>query len=369
MPKHLTNKLIRMKKYNFYAGPAILTDDVIKKTAEAVLNFEGTGLSILEISHRSNEFDAVMIEAQTLVKELLNLPDNYKVLFLGGGASTQFFHVPFNLMKSKAGYLNTGLWASKAMKEAKNYGTVVEVASSKDKNYSYLPTGYTIPTDIDYLHITTNNTIYGTQLKKDLNSPVKIVADMSSDIFSHPIDVTKYSLIYAGAQKNIGPAGVTLVIVDENALGKVDRALPSMVDYRTHIENDSMYNTPPCLPVYTSMLTLRWYKQLGGLKVLQQMNEAKAKVLYDEIDRNRLFKCPVPNAEDRSLMNVCFVMNEQNMEFEKEFNAFAEQRYCLGLKGHRSVGGFRASIYNAMPKEGVLALVDVMKEFEKMKLA
>ncbi len=352
-----------MKKHNFYAGPSILPEYTIKNTAEAVLNFAGTGLSVMEISHRSKEFIAVMDEAISLVKELLDLPKGYHVVFMGGGASTQFCMVPYNLMKSKAAYLNTGSWSTKAIKEAKLFGEVVEVASSKDKNYTYIPKNFEVPSDADYLHITSNNTIYGTEIKTDLDLGVKLVADMSSDIFSRPIDVSKYDIIYAGAQKNLAPSGVTIAIVNEDALGKVDRAIPTMLDYRTHIDKGSMFNTPPVLPVYSALQTLTWLKDKGGVAAMQKINQDKAAILYDEIDSNKFFKATVEAAEDRSIMNVCFVMNEEYAELEQEFFDLATSKGCVGIKGHRSVGGFRASIYNAMPKESVEVLVAAMKEF------
>ena len=338
-----------MKKHNFYAGPSILSEYTIKNTADAVLDFAGTGLSLLEISHRSKEFVAVMDEAQALVKELLDVPSGYEVVFLGGGASLQFCMVPFNLLKKKAAYLETGTWAVNAIKEAKLFGEVDVVASSKEANFTYIPT---------------NNTIFGTELRYDPDVKVPLVADMSSDIFSRPIDIAKYNIIYAGAQKNLAPAGVTIAIVREDALGHVDRAIPTMLDYRTHIKKGSMFNTPPCLPVFSALQTLKYYKQLGGVKVLEKMNIEKAAILYDEIDRNKLFK-GTANVEDRSIMNVCFVMNDEYKDLEDEFIKFATSKGMVGIKGHRSVGGFRASIYNAMPKSSVEALIDTMKEFEK----
>jgi phosphoserine aminotransferase len=353
-----------MKKHNFYAGPSILPDFTIQKTAEAVINFAGTSLSVMEVSHRSKEFIAVMDQAISLVKELLEVPEGYEVLFLQGGASTQFYMAPYNLMKSKAGYYNTGAWAAAAIKEAKYFGEVVEVASSKDKNYNYIPKDVNIPTDIDYLHITSNNTIFGTQIYKDIDSPVPLVADMSSDIFSRPIDISKYDVIYAGAQKNLAPAGVTLVIVRKDALGKTGRAIPTMINYMTHIEKESMFNTPPCLAVFAALQTLLWLKENGGIRAMEIKNLAKAKFLYDEIDRNKMFRCPVPDPEDRSRMNVTFVMAPGYEELEKAFVAKAKELNILGIEGHRSVGGFRASIYNAMPIESVAVLVDAMKEFE-----
>lgn len=355
-----------MKKHNFSAGPSILPEFTIKNTAEAVLNFAGTGLSVMEVSHRDKEFMAVMDQARNLVKELLDVPAGYEVIFLGGGASLQFCMVPFNLMNKKAAYLNTGTWASKALKEAKFFGEAVEVASSKDENFSYIPKGYSIPSDADYFHITTNNTIFGTEIRKDLDVNIPLVADMSSDIFSRPVDVSKYALIYGGAQKNLAPAGVTFVIVKKDILGKVDRAIPSMLDYRIHIDNDSMYNTPPVLPVYAALQTLIWLKDQGGMKEMEKRNIKKADILYAEIDRNKLFRSTVKNIEDRSIMNICFVMNDEYKELEKPFSEFAATKGMVGLKGHRSVGGFRASVYNAMPIESVQALVDTMKEFERL---
>jgi len=352
-----------MKKHNFYAGPSILPDYTIKNTAEAVVNFAGTGLSLMEISHRSKEFIAVNDEAISLVKELLDLPAGYQVVFVGGGASTQFCMVPFNLLNKKAAYLNTGSWASKAQKEAKLFGEVIEVASSKDKNYNYIPKGFEVPSDVDYLHITSNNTIYGTEIKTDLDLGVRLVADMSSDIFSRPIDVSKYDIIYAGAQKNLAPSGVTIAIVKEDALGKVDRAIPTMLDYRTHIANESMFNTPPVLPVFAALQTLKWLKDQGGVAAMQKKNIEKASILYNEIDSNKFFKATVEAEEDRSLMNICFIMNDGYEELEKEFGDLAAAKGCVGIKGHRSVGGFRASTYNALPKESVEVLVAAMKEF------
>lgn len=355
-----------MKKYNFNAGPSILPQVVIDRTAEAVKDFNGKGLSILEISHRSKDFQAVLDEAVDLFKEILDIPTGYSVLFLGGGASMQFCMVPYNLLETKAAYLNTGTWASKALKEAKLFGEVIEVASSKDALYNYIPKDYIIPEDVDYFHITTNNTIYGTELHKDLDSPVPLVADMSSDIFSRPIDVSKYALIYGGAQKNLAPAGVTFVIVKDDILGKVTRQIPSMLNYRTHIENGSMYNTPPVLPIYSAMETLRWLKGLGGVQKMEKLNIEKANVLYDAIDSSRIFK-GTAKLEDRSIMNVCFVMKDEYKDLEASFQEFATERGMVGIKGHRSIGGFRASIYNAMPLSSVQALVDCMNEFERSR--
>ena len=354
-----------MKKHNFSAGPSILPRVAIENAAKAILDFDGIGLSLLEISHRSADFEAVNNEAEALFRELLQVPDNYKILFLGGGASTQFFQVPYNLLEKKAGYVNTGVWANKAIKEARLFGETDVVASSEDKNFNYIPKGYTIPTYLDYLHITTNNTIYGTEYKTDIDSPVTLVADMSSDILSRPVDVSKYGLIYGGAQKNIGPAGVTFVIVREDILGKVSRKLPSMVDYRNHIANQSMFNTPPVFAIYVVRETLRWLKSIGGVPAIQKLNEEKAALLYEEIDRNPLFEGTAVK-EDRSLMNICFVMTEKYADLAPQFLEFAKSKGMVGIKGHRLVGGFRASTYNALPKESVQALVDCMQEFEKM---
>lgn len=352
-----------MKKHNFYAGPSILSEYTLKNTAEAVENFAGTGLSILEISHRSKEFSAVIEEAEAMFKELLDIPEGYRVLFLGGGASMQFCMVPFNMLNKKASYLDTGTWSSKAIKEAKLFGEVDVVASSKDKNYTYIPKEYTVAPDSDYFHITTNNTIYGTEIRKDLDVNVPLIADMSSDIFSRPIDVKKYDIIYGGAQKNLAPAGVTFVIVKEEALGKVERAIPTMLDYRTHVSKGSMFNTPPVLPIYSALQTLKWYKQMGGVEALQKIDEAKAAKLYDAIDSSRIFRGTV-NPEDRSIMNVCFVMKDDYKELEKEFVDFASTKGIVGIKGHRSVGGFRASLYNALPESSVDVLIAAMREFE-----
>ena len=353
-----------MKIHNFYAGPSILPQYTIEKTIEGIRDFAGTGLSILEISHRSKGFIACINDAISLVKELLGVPEGYRVIFLGGGASLQFAMVPMNMMIRKSAYLNTGQWAGKALKEATLYGEVVEVASSKDSNFNYIPRNYIVPGDADYFHITTNNTIYGTEIKKDPEVGIPMVADMSSDIFSRPVDISRYSIIYAGAQKNLAPAGVTLVILKEEVLGKVPRPIPSMLDYRTHIKAESMFNTPPVFAVYAALQTLTWLKNLGGVEAIQKLNIEKAKILYDEIDRNRLFVPTVKNPEDRSLMNICFVMSDEYRELEKPFAEFAKSKGLLGIEGHRSVGGFRASTYNALPKESVMALVDAMKEFE-----
>ncbi len=357
---------IIMKKHNFSAGPSILPRVAVENAAQAVLDLNGIGLSILEISHRTKDFEEVLDEAVALFRELLHIPEGYSVLFLGGGASMQFCMVPFNLLERKAGYINTGVWARKALKEAKLFGEVETVASSEDRNFSYIPKGFAIPADLDYLHITTNNTIFGTEYKTDLDSPVTLVADMSSDILSRPVDVSKYGLIYGGAQKNLGPAGVTFVIVRNDILGKVSRAIPTMLDYRTHVEGGSMFNTPPVFPIYVVRETLRWLKSIGGVPAIQKLNEEKAALLYDEIDRNSMFTGTAAR-EDRSLMNVCFVYSDAHKDLEPTaFLDFAKERGMVGVKGHRLVGGFRASLYNAMPKESVQALVDCMQEFEKL---
>ena len=356
-----------MKKHNFYAGPSILPQYTIKNTAEALINFYGTGLSLMEVSHRGKEFIAVMDEAQALVKELLNVPEGYEVLFLGGGASTQFAMIPFNLMNKKAAYLNTGVWANKAQKEAYGFGEVVEVASSKDNTYNYIPKGYNVPADADYFHITTNNTIYGTEIHEDFDCDIPLIADMSSDIFSRPVDVSKYAMIYGGAQKNLAPSGIAFVIIKKDILGKVDRYIPTMLKYETHINGGSMFNTPPVVPIFAALQTLKWLKENGGLEVMYKKNVEKADLLYNEIDNNPLFKGTVANKEDRSLMNICWVMAEGYEELEKEFFAFATEKGMIGIKGHRSVGGFRASTYNALPKESVEALVAVMQEFKALK--
>ncbi len=353
-----------MKKHNFSAGPSILAREVIEKTAQAVLDFNGSGLSILEISHRSKDFEAVIEEARQLFIELLNIPEGYSVLFLGGGASMQFCMVPFNLLETKAAYLNTGVWANKAQKEAKGFGEVVEVASSKPANYNFIPKDFVIPTDADYFHITTNNTIYGTELHVDLDSPVPMVADMSSDIFSRPLDVSKYGIIYGGAQKNLAPAGLTFVIIKNDILGKVSRYIPTMLNYNTHIAEGSMFNTPPVLPIYSALETLRWIKANGGVSEMYKRNVAKAELLYNAIDNSKMF-VGTAEVEDRSIMNVCFVMKPEFKELEGAFLKFAVAAGMDGIKGHRSVGGFRASIYNAMPIESIQALVDCMVEFEK----
>jgi phosphoserine aminotransferase len=354
-----------MKKHNFNAGPSILPQVAIENTAKAVLELNGIGMSILEISHRSKDFQAVIDEAVALFKELLNIPEGYSVLFLGGGASMQFCMVPYNMLNKKAAYLETGVWAKKAIKEAKLFGEVQILASSADKNFSYYPKGFTIPTDVDYFHITTNNTIYGSEIHVDLDSPVPMIADMSSDIFSRPVDVSKYAMIYGGAQKNLGPAGATFVIIRDDILGKVERKIPTMLDYKSHIAEGSMFNTPPCFAIFTIKETLKWLKSIGGVNKMYEMNKDKAKLLYDEIDRNPMFVGTVEK-DSRSLMNICFIMEEKYKALEEDFMKYAQSKGMVGLKGHRSVGGFRASTYNALPKESVQALVDAMKEFEKM---
>lgn len=353
-----------MKKHNFYAGPSILPQYTLDKTIEGIKDFAGSGLSVLEISHRSKEFVACMNDTIGLVKELLEVPAGYQVIFMGGGASMQFAMVPMNFMNRKSAYLNTGEWANKAFKEAKIYGDAVEVASSKETNYNFIPKNYSVPEDADYFHVTSNNTIFGTQLRKDPDVKVPLIADMSSDIFSRPVDISKYTLIYAGAQKNLAPAGVTIIIVKEDALGKVSRPIPTILDYRTHIKAESMFNTPPVFAVFAAQQTLTWLKNLGGVKAIEKINIEKAKLLYDEIDRNKLFVPTIKDKEDRSLMNICFVMAPEYKELEKEFSDFAKSKGMLGIEGHRSTGGFRASTYNALPKASVQALVDTMKEFE-----
>jgi len=357
-----------MKMHNFYAGPAVLPQETIDGTIEALREFAGTGMSLAEISHRIKEFESIMAEAQSLFKEILSIPEGYQVLFLGGGASLQFCMVPFNLMRKKAAYLNTGTWASKALKEAKLFGDVVEIRFDPEgKDFATLPADYEIPADADYFHITTNNTIYGTEIRYDMDSPVPLVADMSSDIFSRPVDVSKYALIYGGAQKNLAPAGVTFVIVREDVLGKVTHKIPSMLDYRTHIKEGSMFNTPPVIPIYAAVLTLRWIKANGGVAEMERRNIEKAAILYDEIERNSLFFTPV-NKDDRSIMNVYFNVKPEHEALYGDFLKFATAQGMIGLKGHRSVGGYRASLYNALAKESVEELVRVMRDDEKAKL-
>lgn len=341
----------------------MLPREVIEATADACLDFEGSGLSLMEISHRAKNFQPVVDKAVELVKELLDLPAGYSVVFLAGGASTEFCRVPYNFLEKKAAYLNTGTWAKKAMKEAKLFGEVVEVASSAEDNYTYIPKNFTIPADADYLHITTNNTIFGTEMRYDLDSLVPLIADMSSDIFSRPVDVSKYNCIYAGAQKNVSMAGVNIVIVKDEALNKVSRQIPTMLDYMTHVKNGSMFNTPPVVPIYCAMKNLEWVKKNGGVEAMAQRAKERADMLYTEIERNKLFRGTV-KAEDRSYMNICFVMNDEYKELEADFLQFATERGMVGIKGHRSVGGFRASCYNAQTIEGVQALIQSMKDFE-----
>ena len=350
-----------MKKHNFYAGPSILPKKVIKETTKALRNFAGTGLSLASISHRSKEFDQVMNETQDLFKELLDIPEGYSVLFLGGGASLQFAMIPYNLMKTKAAYINTGTWASKALKEAKLFGEVYEI---KADDFFHLPKNYDLPTDIDYLHITTNNTIYGTEFKEDFDVDVPVIADMSSDIFSRKVDVSKYVMIYGGAQKNLAPSGVTFVIIKNDILGKVDRQIPSMLNYQTHIDKGSMFNTPPVIPIYAAYQTLKWIKAKGGVEALNKAATKKADLLYNEIDRNPYFVGTVEK-ESRSLMNICFVMSDEHKDLEKDFLEFATERGMVGIKGHRSVGGFRASTYNSLPMKSVKAIVKAMQKFEE----
>jgi phosphoserine aminotransferase len=354
-----------MKKHNFSAGPSILSPYTIKHTAEGILDLDNMGLSVMEISHRSKEFMAIMEETQQLFVELLDIPSGYSVLLLQGGASMQFCMVPYNLLNTKAAYLDTGSWANKAVKEAKLFGEVDVVASSKDTTYSYIPKDYTIPGDADYFHITTNNTIYGTEIKEDMDVPANLVADTSSDIFSRPMDISKYAIVYGGAQKNLAPSGVTFVIIKDDILGKVDRAIPTMLDYRTHIDKGSMFNTPPVVAIYAAMHTLRWYKEQGGVAGMYKLNVEKAAILYDEIERNSVFISNIKHVDDRSIMNVTFVLKEEYKEKEADFLTFATSRGMSGIKGHKSVGGFRASIYNAMPRSSVEALIETMKDFEK----
>ncbi|AGB27929.1 phosphoserine aminotransferase [Prevotella dentalis DSM 3688] len=354
-----------MKKYNFNAGPSMLPREVIENTAKQILDFNGSGLSLMEISHRAKDFQPVVDESVALIKELLDIPEGYSVIFLGGGASLQFMQIPANFLIKKAGYVNTGAWAKKALKEAKLFGEVVEVASSAADNYTHLPHGYAIPSDLDYLHVCTNNTIYGTELHEDLEVPVPLVGDMSSDIMSRPVDVSKYTAIYAGAQKNMAMAGVTVVIVKDDMLGKAPRELPTMIDYRTHVEKGSMFNTPPVVPIYSLLETMRWVKAQGGVKEMERRAKERAELVYGEIDRNKLFRGTVAES-DRSRMSICFVMNDEYKELEKPFLDFATERGMVGIKGHRSVGGFRASCYNAQTLEGVNALVQAMKDFEAL---
>ena len=353
------------KVHVFNAGPCLLPQAVYDASIEAIRDFKGTGVSVLSISHRTKEWEATMNECRALWKELLHIPEGYEVIFLGGGASLEFLYVAMNFLEKKAAYLDTGVWAHKALKEAQGIGEAYAIACSKDKNYTYIPKDFEVPGDLDYLHITTNNTIYGTEIKEDWACKVPLIADMSSDILSRPVDVSKYTMIYGGAQKNAGPAGVIFAIIKKDALGKVTRYLPTMLDYRTHIEKESMFNTPPVFSIFVMNETLKWVKSIGGVEVMHEINVKKAKTLYDEIDRNSLFVGTAAK-EDRSIMNVCFVMAPGREDLQDEFMAFAKERGMIGIKGHRSVGGFRASIYNACTQEDVEALVACMQEFEKL---
>lgn len=355
------------KVHVFNAGPCLLPQVAIDNACAALKDFAGTGVSLISISHRTKEWDAVMDECRALWKELLHIPDDYEVVFLGGGASLQFLYVAMNFLENKAGYLDTGVWAHKALKEAQGIGNASAIACSADKNYSYIPKGYEIPKDLDYFHITANNTIYGTEIKEDIDCPVPLIADMSSDILSRPVDVSKYAMIYGGAQKNASCAGVTFSIIRKDALGKVSRYIPTMLDYRTHIDKLSMFNTPPVFPIYIMNETLKWLKGLGGVEEMHRIDVKKAETLYVEIDRNPLFVGTAAK-EDRSIMNVCFVMAPGHEDLEGEFLTFAKANGMVGIKGHRSVGGFRASLYNASTQEDVEALVACMQEFEKLHI-
>ncbi len=353
-----------MKKHNFSAGPCILPQSVLQKSADAVLNFNNSNLSLIEVSHRGKDFVEVMENARNLALEHLGLQNKgYQALFLQGGASLEFLMVAYNLLEKKAAYLNTGTWSNNAIKEAKLLGEVVEVATSKTDNYNFIPKNYPIPSDADYFHCTSNNTIFGTQMQSFPETEIPLVCDMSSDIFSRQLDFSKFSLIYAGAQKNMGPAGTTLVVIKEDILGKVSRAIPSMLNYKVHIEKESMFNTPAVFPVYVSMLTLQWLKEFGGISAIEKINNQKAELLYNEIDRNPLFEGFVPNKEDRSKMNATF--NLKNDKLKETFDAHLKEVGISGLNGHRSVGGYRASMYNALPLESVQVLVDVMQAVEK----
>ena len=354
------------KLHIFNAGPCLLPQQAIDAAVDALRDFAGTGVPLISISHRTREWDAVMNECRALWRELLHIPEGYETVFLGGGASLQFLYVPYNFLEKRAAYLDTGVWASKALKEARGFGDAFALASSKDANYNYIPKGFEIPADLDYFHITTNNTIYGTEIKTDMDSPVPLIADMSSDILSRPVDVSKYAMIYGGAQKNAGPAGVAFAIIRKDALGKVSRYIPTMLDYRVHIDKLSMFNTPPVFSIFVMNETLKWLKAQGGVEAVHDINVRKADTLYAEIDRNSLF-VGTAAVEDRSIMNVCFVMAPGREALQDEFLAFAKERGMVGIKGHRSVGGFRASIYNACTQEDVDALVACMQEFEKIK--
>lgn len=353
-----------MRKHNFGAGPGILPEIALKKTTEAILDFNGIGMGVMEISHRSKDFEAVLQKAKSLVKELLNVPDTYEVLFLQGGASTQFAMIPMNFLKSKAAYIDQGAWSNKAIKEAKLFGEVNVLASSKNKNYSYMPKGFTIPDDCDYLHICSNETIHGTQVKNFPSSPIPIICDMSSDIFSRPVDVSKFDMIYAGAQKNMGPSGVTLVIVKKDIIGKHGKILPTMMDYKTHLENDSLYNTPPVIAILVCMHVLEWLKSIGGITEMEKINKQKFDLFYSEVDNNPMFVGTAAK-EDRSPMNACFLLKDSALD--EEFLSMTKAAGIVGIKGHRSVGGFRASMYNALPLESVKVLTSVMKEFASVK--
>ena len=353
------------KVHVFTAGPCLLPQVAIDNACAALKDFAGTGVSLLSISHRTKEWDAVMDECRALWKELLDIPEGYEVVFLGGGASLQFLYVAMNYLEHKAAYLDTGVWASKALKEAKGLGDAYALASSKDRNYCYIPKGFEIPKDVDYFHITTNNTIYGTEIKEDFDSPVPLIADMSSDILSRRVDVSKYALIYGGAQKNAGPAGVAFAIIKKDLLGKVSRYIPTMLDYRVHIDKLSMFNTPPVFSIFVMNETLKWLKGMGGVDAIHVLDVKKAETLYAEIDRNPLFK-GTADKEDRSIMNVCFVMADGYEALQDEFLAFSKTYNIVGIKGHRSVGGFRASLYNACTVEDVEALVKCMQDFEKL---
>lgn len=350
----------------FNAGPCILPQQAIDASIEALRDFKGTGISVLSVSHRSKEWGEVMDEVRANWKELLNIPDTHEVVFLGGGASLQFLYVAMNFLEHKAAYLDTGVWAHKALQQAQGLGDAYAIACSADKNYSYIPKGYEIPADLDYFHITTNNTIYGTEIKEDIISPVPLIADMSSDIMSRPVDVSKYAMIYGGAQKNVGPAGVIFAIIRKDALGKVSRKIPTILDYRTHIDKESMFNTPPVFSIFVMNETLKWLKGIGGVEAIRKIDQEKADTLYAEIDRNTLFTGTAA-VEDRSNMNVCFVMAPGYENLQDEFFSFAKGRGMVGIKGHRSVGGFRASIYNACTLDDVNALVACMQEFENLK--
>jgi len=354
------------KVHVFNAGPCLLPQVVYDRAIEAIKDFKGTGVSLLSISHRTKEWEATMDETRALWKELLNIPDGYETVFLGGGASMQFLYVAMNYLEKKAAYLETGVWAKKALKEAAGLGNAYAIASSADRNYCYIPKGFDIPSDLDYLHITTNNTIYGTEIRYDMDCPVPLIADMSSDILSRPVDVSKYEMIYGGAQKNAGPAGVVFAIIRKDGLGKVSRYLPTMLDYRTHIDKGSMFNTPPVFSIYVMNETLKWVKAMGGVDAMHKIDVKKADTLYGEIDRNSLFR-GTADKEDRSIMNVCFVMAEGRENLADEFLSFSKERGIVGIKGHRSVGGFRASLYNACSQEDVDALVKAMQDFETLK--